>query len=237
MSPKIFDRSILSALAVCALLWGGCSHSVTSLNPAKPLILPDSVKTLLNGEAPIIGFYAALAQDSSYLDSIPLPQWAETRAYQALGFLWQNHGMPERDTVFDIYQIQEIGDNDFHTIGLCDDTPVGVQVVLNKYEFTADTNFQGDYKTPLFLNTIAVVAAINDSLNNSVGFSCAQTDSYVGVADFIQAIFEQTAVVLNCSHGWNDCFSGCLGRRNWSFRVFDSGVVNFLGASGDPPPN
>src|ERR1035437_10041187 len=104
MSAKFPGRSRLITLAACALLWGGCSHSVSTTNPpTHTLSVPDSVKVWLTDQSSIIGFYAAVAQDSNYLDTAILPAWATAHVYQAIGTLWQTSGMPERDTVFDVY--------------------------------------------------------------------------------------------------------------------------------------
>jgi hypothetical protein len=38
------------------------------------------------------------------------------------------------------------------------------------------------------------------------------------------------------SHGWGDCPSGCMYRRNWSFRVGHDCTVDFIGSTGHPAP-
>ncbi len=240
MSAKFPGRSRLITLAACALLWGGCSHSVSTTNPpAHTLSLPDSVKLWLNDQSSIIGFYAAVAQDSNYLDTAILPAWAAARVYQALGTLWQTTGMPERDTVFDVYALREGGDNDFHSVIVCGNPQSPYQPVLDRYHFTRDTALSIIvFRSPLLLNTIAVAWEINDSLgihDRSI-FLCAEPDWLIGGGDHVQAYFEQGAVKLTFTVGWGDCPSGCMHRRYWNFRVYDSGDVRFLGASGDPPP-
>ncbi len=240
MSPYL--RSVIVAVicAAISVLHTGCSQPVSTMNPGSPLLhLPDSVKQFLDGQAPIIGFYAAVALDSNQLDTVQLPAWAAARAYQAIGTLWLSKGIPERDTVFGVYSLSVWSQNDFHSIGMFCGNPETYAATLNRYQLKRDMSLPiVVYRTALLLNTIAVAREINDSLgfHDPNSFICAEPDWAGGDGDDVQANFEQASVKLTYTAGYGDCQAGCAHSRSWSFRVYDSGEVRFLGASGDRPP-
>ena len=43
-------------------------------------------------------------------------------------------------------------------------------------------------------------------------------------------------ILLDYSVGYGDCPAGCIGRRFYHFAVHEDGTVDYLGASGSPPP-
>ncbi|GEM_PF-6117310 len=113
---------IRTILFVSTLLFASCSPSVTVLNNPPPNV-PDSVRVWLTDQSQIIGFYAAVQEDTNYLDTAILPQWAATRVFNAIAALWLDTNLKERDTVFDVYALKERANNDFHSVVIgCQDS-------------------------------------------------------------------------------------------------------------------
>jgi hypothetical protein len=227
----------------CVLMLASCSQSNTALNGGVTPAVPDSVKAWLTGQSKIIGFYAAAQQDSNYLDTVILPQWAAQRAFQAIAWLWLDSGLAERDTVFDVYALREHGDNDFHSIDCVCGDQSKYQALLDSFQFSRDTTLPLLlFRSPLLLNTIGVASGVNECLGYprkgvpGVPFICAEPNWFGGDGDWVTATFEQNGTVVEFSVGYGDCPAGCLRRRSWKFGVSSDGKVQFLGATGDHPP-
>ncbi|HEV2670300.1 MAG TPA: hypothetical protein VGU74_04355 [Gemmatimonadales bacterium] len=68
------------------------------------------------------------------------------------------------------------------------------------------------------------------------GVRFAEPDGLIGDGNNIAGSIEDARVLLDYSVGYGDCPAGCTGRRFYHFAVHDEGTVDYLGASGSPPP-
>ena len=89
------------------------------------------------------------------------------------------------------------------------------------------TGIPDDATAIVFASDDGVVAAIDGSGEKVVA---------AGDGNDIRAL-RGAPILLDYSVGYGDCPAGCIARRTYHFAVHADGTVEYLGASGSPPPN
>lgn len=188
-------------------------------------------------------------------DGITIPPDAVQPYYAALVLVHHATGLPARDTVVDIYGIHTFpypatrnlfmivaGDQEWAQRLVRDSVPTGNAVVdqlLSDY----DLSFYrvSNMSTGELFITLRSAAALNmDALAPKFlaapGVRGAAPDHGCCDGDDIDGSIDEARVLLDYSVGYGDCPSGCIGRRAYHFAVNADGTVEYLGASGSPPP-
>src|SRR5947207_492604 len=80
------------------------------------------------------------------------------------------------------------------------------------------------------------IIALAQLFSGISGVRFAEPNGVVGDGNDITGSVEDSRVLLDYSVGYGDCPSGCIGRRFYHFAVHDDGTVDYLGATGSPPP-
>src|SRR5881397_1120874 len=160
----------------------------------------------------------------------------------------------DRDTVVDVYHIHtfpspttrslmlELRASDAWVQALARrEIPTGdptVDTLLARYALSVGSVFtlsNGDVFLTLGSAGPLNVKALGTLFAGIPGVKSAEPNGAVGDgADIVGSL--NSAVLLHYSVGYGDCPSGCIARRFYHFAVRDDGTVEYLGASGSPPP-
>ncbi len=185
---------------------------------------------------------------------IPIPREAVQPYYNALVAVYNATALPSRDTVVDVYRIHTLGSPATRSLILQlvgtepwvqrlaqREIPTGypaIDSLLARYSLSVGSVFaphDGDVlltlTAPEPLNMIALAALFG----GIAGVRFAEPNGVVGDGNNIAGSIED-AVLLDYSVGYGDCPAGCIARRFYHFAVHDDGIVEYLGASGSPPP-
>ena len=185
---------------------------------------------------------------------IPIPQDAVQPYYNALILVYNATALPARDTVVDVYHIHTFPAPTTRSLMLQlrasnawvqalarGDIPTGdatVDTLLARYSLSVSSVFtlsNGDVFLTLGSAGPLNVKALGTLFAGIPGVKSAEPNGAVGDgADIVGSL--NSAVLLHYSEGYGDCPSGCIARRFYHFAVRDDGTVEYLGASGSPPP-
>lgn len=224
---QLFSILLSVVLFSCAHLPGGGGD---------PTNIPPHIDAQLTEDATIVGYYAQLRLDASYIDTIEIPKSAIERAKRALSYVWLSRSK-ERDSVIDIYKVRARGAHDFRSIMICPGTDAALyEPLLHSYglSLVEDQQYFRLYRGDRMLNIDGLSRAVNRRLGNADW--CASPNHFIGDGDNIWAEFTPSHVDLHYSVGYGDCPAGCIHERVWTFRVGNDGRVDFIGVAGDPPP-
>lgn len=111
-----------------------------------------------------------------------------------------------------------------------------IDTLVDNYKLTVKSNLILPSATYFFLNceeSLNLLAFCNllDDIN---GIDEASPEGTIGDGNNITAEIFDNYVELNYSYGFGDCPAGCISRHYWKFRIYYSGVVQFIGESGTP---
>jgi hypothetical protein len=244
----------VSSLLVAVVLIAGCD--ATS---------PFSFRSTVDDSAVPELVRAAYLDDASRLalrdlqangyTGIQIPPEAVQPYYDALVLVYNATALPARDTVVDVYGIHTFGNPVTRSLLLWllgsedwvqrlarREVPTGepsIDTLLARYSLslgTAHVLHDGDilvtFAPPEPLNIEALAAPFR----GISGVRFAQPNNMIGDGNDIDGSIEGSRVLLDYSVGYGDCPAGCTARRSYRFSVHDDGTVQFLGASGSPPP-
>jgi hypothetical protein len=188
-------------------------------------------------------------------NEILIPDEAVRPYYNALVLVYNATALPARDTVVDAYGIHTFpqpstrsfflivaGDQVWAQRLTHDTVPTGnalIDQLLADYSLSFDHAFVlTNNRLLIVLRTAAPlnVAALTSKFADASGVLSADPNGACCDGNNIIGSIEASRILLDYSVGYGDCPSGCIGRRSYHFAVHEDGTVEYLGASGSPPP-
>jgi len=192
-----------------------------------------------------------LANGSS---EVSIPEDAVQPYYNALVLVYNAAALPARDTVVDVYRIHTmnpatrslllwlLGTEDWVQRLARREIPTGdptIDTLLTRYSLTVGsvyTMHDGDVLITLGPPEPLNINALAGLFRGTTGVRFAEPNNGVGDGNDIGGSIDGSRVLLDYSVGYGDCPAGCIARRFYHFAVHDDGTVEYLGASGAPPP-
>lgn len=174
--------------------------------------------------------------------------------YDALVLVYNATLLPARDTVVDVYRIHTFGQPSIRRLYLLvpdtqqwaqrlahDSLPTGnagIDQLLAEYGMSYDHAFVMS-STQEFLIVLRSTEPLNmpalaSRFAEIPGVRAGQ-DGLLGDGNNITGTRDDV-LLLDYSVGYGDCPAGCTARRVYHFGVHSDGRVDYLGASGSPPP-
>jgi hypothetical protein len=188
-------------------------------------------------------------------DGVEIPGDAVQPYYEALVLVHNATGLPARDTVVDVYGIHTFpqpatrslymlvaGDQTWAQRLVRGELPTGnatVDRLLNDYALSFDhahTLTTGELLIVLRPAVALNVASLAALFVGVPGVRASEPNGTVGDGNDTRGSMTESGVRLDYSVGYGDCPAGCIGRRFYHFVVHADGTVEYLGASGAPPP-
>jgi len=185
---------------------------------------------------------------------VPIPQDAVQPYYNALVLVYNATALPARDTVVDVYGIHSMGPATRSLLLWLLGTETWVQrlarreiptgepavdTLLARYSLTVGSVYamhDGDLLLTLGPPEPINIKALAGRFQGITGVRFAEPNNVIGGGNDIGGSIDGSRVLLDYSVGYGDCPSGCIARRFYHFAVHDDGTVEYLGASGAPPP-
>jgi hypothetical protein len=188
-------------------------------------------------------------------DEISIPQDRVQAYYDALVLVHNATLIPARDSVVDVYQIHTFpqpttrslymivaGDQQWAQRLALDSVPTGNAIVdqlLSDYDLSCDHVWNlstGELLIVLRSADPLNIAALAPMFGSAPGVRSSQPNGAGGDGNNITGSVAESRVRLDYSVGDGDCPAGCISRRFYHFAVNADGTVDYLGASGSPPP-
>jgi hypothetical protein len=245
-------KSLLSVLV--AVIITGCDGATA----------PRSVRSTVDDSRVPAELRAAYFEDASRLalrdllangfTEISIPGKAVRPYYDALVLVYNANAIPARDTVVDIYRMHTIGPTTrslmLQLVGTETwvqhlarrEIPTGdptVDTLLARYALSVGSVYtlhDGDVLITLAPPEPLNIKALARLFNGITGVRFAEPNSVVGDGNDIAGSVGDSRVLLDYSVGYGDCPAGCIARRFYHFAIHDDGTVEYLGATGSPPP-
>jgi hypothetical protein len=194
-----------------------------------------------------------MEQNSTYLDSIHIPQNHVDTILNALIAVYNATGLAARDTVVTIYGITA---QNYPTVD-------GIYVQVDTTASWSDSLDNGIIPTGNFYIDSLIDAHYlnltnyNESIIHNYGIASFHSDSSYNIFALADAFIAEPLVlgsglsaftmdgndiacVINPDHveltysiGWGDCMSGCINHRYWVFKVYYDCSVEYVGSYGD----
>src|SRR5256885_8780835 len=250
MNRLMCSLALVAALGACAD--PAAQRTVRSfVNDSRVL---DELRVLYREDAARLALRELQARPGGYGDIAITAELIDTY-YAALVQVFNADGLGARDTVVDVYPIHTFGQPETHRLllqaapdqewvqRLVDgELPTGNAHVDRLLE---DYGPSLDWKYPLFtsdemlivLRSAATlnIAALEHLFEGIAGIRYSEPDGMGGDGNDIR-VSRADPILLDYSVGYGDCPAGCIGRRFYHFAVHEDGTVEYLGASGSPPP-
>jgi len=250
MNKFIRGLGLVVALGACADPAGPRSvHS--TINDSN---VPDGLRELYREDAARLALRELQTRPGGYGDIAIAAELIDTY-YAALVQVFNADDLSARDSVVDVYHIHTFGQPETRRLLLqaaadqewvqrlvTGELPTGNARVDRLLE---DYGLSLDWKYPLSTsNEMLIVLRSADALNIAAlahlfegiaGVRYSEPDGMGGDGNDIRAS-RNDPMLLDYSLGYGDCPAGCIGRRFYHFAVHDGGTVEYLGASGSPPP-
>jgi len=168
----------------------------------------------------------------------------------ALVAVYNVEGIPERDSVVDIFNILTFPIYSLNSLVIGTNNDVlWMQELLTGSTSTSSSELNAlisDYDmiitgTNEFTSTSFVtfqtgenynISALAQEFLNVPDILYADPNGYVGDGDRIDASLYPEYVELNYSKGWGDCPAGCICRRHWIFHIYQDCSVQFIESYG-----
>src|SRR6266853_1247900 len=184
---------------------------------------------------------------------VPIPQDAVRPYYNALVLVYAT-ALPARDTVVDVYRIhtmgpatrslllQLLGNEPWVQHLARREIPTGdptVDTLLTRYSLSVGSAYtmqNGDVLLTLAPPEPLNMQALAGLFHGITGVRFAEPNNLVGDGNDMSGLIDGSRVLLDYSVGYGDCPSGCIARRFYHFAVHEDDTVEYLGASGSPPP-
>jgi len=186
---------------------------------------------------------------------IQIPPESAQPYYDALVLVYNAMALPARDTVVDVYGIHTQGNPPTRSLLLWlvgteewvqrlarREVPTGepsVDTLLARYSLSLASVYvmhDGDVLITLGPPEALNIKALAALFRGIAGVRFAEPNNTVGDSNDIAGSIDESRVLLDYSVGYGDCPAGCIGRRFYHFAIHDDGTVEYLGASGSPPP-
>jgi len=187
--------------------------------------------------------------------AIQIPSEAVQSYYDALVLVYNATALPARDTVVDVYGIHTfpnpatrslllwlLGTEEWVQRLARHEIPTGepaVDTLLARYSLSLGSVLvmhDGDVLITLAPPEALNINALAGLFRGIAGVRFAEPNIGCCDGNDIGGSIDGSRVLLDYSVGYGDCPSGCIGRRFYHFAVRDDGTVEYLGASGAPPP-
>jgi len=184
---------------------------------------------------------------------IDLPYFNQESIDELLSVLQavKNIGLPEADTIFDVYSIHARQNLSLNSILIRFDSiteevenlmigqPTGIALfddLVSNYEFDSlivfdfsPMYYKFKFLTDLDLNMIPIMEEFEEIPN----VYYASFSSFVGDGNKIELTRNENSIVLNFSYGYGDCFAGCIYRRHWIFEIDNYCNAEFIESYGN----
>ena len=186
---------------------------------------------------------------------IGIPGEAIQPYYDALVLVHNATSLPARDSVVDTYRIHTFPSPTTRSLMLQllsteawvqrlarRELPTGeptVDDLLERYALSVGSIYtlsQGDVLATLGPVEPLNIGALAPLFRGITGVRYSEANGTWGDGNDIRGALEGSRVLLDYSVGYGDCPSGCIDRRFYHFAVQADGTVEYLGASGAPPP-
>ncbi|MDX1447028.1 T9SS type A sorting domain-containing protein [Lishizhenia sp.] len=215
---------------------------------------PDSIYNRYLYDASHMTMRKLREQNHTYIDSVDIPMSHIDTFLNALLAVYNLTGVPERDSVVDIYDIHTHPDPSLNilTLQVYDSLPWMQSLYMNQiptgnatidsminehglymHHYSPSPNSPYDFvtlQTDTITNMIAL-ANLFDTVQEVIDAWEYGTLNYgISIVDSIYP----THVELTYSHGWMDCWVGCVYRRYWVFNVYYDCSVEFVESYGTP---
>ena len=216
--------------------------------------VPDELRVLYREDAARLALRELQARPGGYGDIAINAELIDTY-YAALVQVFNADGLGARDTVVDVYGIHTFGQPETHRLLLQasadqewvqrlvnGELPTGnarVDRLLEDYGLSLDWKYPLSTSNEMLivLRSAATlnIAALAHLFEGIAGIRYSEPDGMGGDGNDIRAS-RADPILLDYSVGYGDCPAGCIGRRFYHFAVHEDGTVDYLGASGSPPP-
>ena len=247
-------KSVWSVVAAVALIVAceGATAPRSFQSKVDDSLVPEPLRAAYHDDAARL---ALRELEGDGYDGISIPPDAVQPYYNALVLVYNATALPARDTVVDVYGIHSFpypatrnlymivaGDQPWAQRLAQDSVPTGNAVVdqlLSDYDLSFSRAY--NMSTGELLIVLRSANALNmDALAPKFlaapGVRGAGPDHGCCDGNDIDGSIEEAHVLLDYSVGYGDCPSGCIGRRFYHFAAHADGTVEYLGASGSPPP-
>lgn len=215
---------------------------------------PDSVYNRYLYDASYMTLRNFEEQNSPYLDSVDIPLSHVDTILNALLAVYNVNGIPERDSVIDIYDIHTHPDPGLNilTLQVYDSLPwmqnlknyqipcgnPTIDSMISEYNlymhhYSTSPNVSFDFVT-LQTDSIANMIALSALFDTVQGVISTWDEGSLNYGISIIDSIYPTHVELTYSHGWMDCMAGCVYRRYWKFNVYYDCSVEFVESYGTP---
>lgn len=187
--------------------------------------------------------------------AIQIPSEAVQSYYDALVLVYNATALPARDTVVDVYGIHTFPNPATRSLLLWllgteawvqrlarREIPTGeptIDTLLARYSLTVGsvyTMHDGDVLITLGPPEPLNIKALAGLFRGTTGVRFAEPNNGCCDGNDMGGSIDGSRVLLDYSVGYGDCPAGCIARRFYHFAVHDDGKVEYLGASGSPPP-
>lgn len=245
----------VSFLLAAAVMLGACDTATAPRSTQSSVDdsrLPAELRTAYLEDANRVALRDLLA--SGFLE-VPIPQDAVQPYYNALVLVYNATALPARDTVVDVYGIHTFGHPSTRSLLLWlsgtqewiqrlarREVPTGepsIDTLLARYSLSLGRAYvmhDGDVLVTLGPPEPLNMEALAGLFRGIAGVRFAEPNNMIGDGNDITGSIEGSRVMLDYSVGYGDCPAGCTARRFYHFAVHEDGTVEYLGASGSPPP-
>ena len=214
---------------------------------------PDSILELYRDDSKMLTVQKFERRNSYLLDSITIPTTHSDSILNAIIAVYNATSLPARDTVIDsfnihasiypyLYSVEVFADSTLPWMQNLKNNkiPTGNQTVdslisqyslsLSKYnvKYHLFSYHEVTFTSDSALNTIGLAKAF-DTIN---GVNFAEYTGGLGDGNNIQDSIYANFVELVFSHGWGDCWAGCIYRRYWKFKIYNDCSVEYVGSYG-----
>ncbi len=218
--------------------------------------ISDTIASFYKKDADRLAIRRAYSSNSTWKDSINYNRTWSTNYQKALIAVHNATTLAARDTVIKIIKIHTLADPNIKAFYISADSnltwmknirnnvfPTGNQILDNsitkfyfqKTEYDAWSNVPYHdvvYRSDTSFN----VLPLTNKLFSLPGVVAAGAH---GIALDGNDIFDSINVnftMLTYTFGWQDCYSGCMKRRYWHFKIYNDCSVEYAGSHGNPVP-
>lgn len=232
-------QKIFLAILLLLLIKKGSAQFTSSC------LVPTSLLTNYESDVKHLALQRIIAQNSTYKDSIVIPQSFQDTIWQGLAAIYNLNNLVERDSVFNNYCIHQDVKIVYQQIYVSVNTSytwtqqwqtlntttgiTQLDNLLSTYGFTV-TSYStfGNYATLTTMQNINVVP-LCDSIATFAGVNFSEPKTIVGDGNRIEYTKSGNDRYYDFTVGYGDCPSGCTSRRISRFKVYNNCVVDYLG--------
>ena len=232
-----------------------------SLTHANAQIVPsscsasDSIIALYEDDADRLALRRIFTISSAFVDSVYIPQVCSDTVLNSLIAVYNAISLPARDTVTSIFDIHTLTDIGMDRLAVHADSSLSWMQQLRLSNIpTGDASFDsliydynlnfdqyyacppnfGYHSVSFNLDSNHNIYALGNLFEALPGVYSTDDNYFTLDGNNITSIVYPTHIELLYSHGWDDCWNGCISRRFWKFNVYYDCSVEYLGSYGDP---